>query len=101
MSGPPDLPHALSCDTTPPRRLTLGAGDKDGDARMHWHIYLVLAVGMAFVVIVDLASGRWARAGASALVVVFLGFAAWNGRAQERKARAAEMEAGKAGVPSD
>ena len=58
---------------------------------MHWHIYLVLAVGMVFVVIVDLASGRWTRAGVSALVVVFLGFAAWN----RRKAHAAEMGVGK------
>lgn len=66
---------------------------------MHWHIYLVLAVGMMFVVIVDLVSGRWARAGASALVVVFLGLAAWNGREEERKARAADVAAGKPDVP--
>lgn len=56
---------------------------------MHWHIYLVLAVGMVFVVIVDLASGRWARAAVSVLAVVFLGFAARNRREEERKARAA------------
>ena len=66
---------------------------------MHWHIYLVVAVGMVFVVIVDLVSGSWARAGASALAVVFLGLAAWNRREEERKVRAAELEAGKPDMP--
>ena len=66
---------------------------------MHWHIYLVVAVGMLFVVIVDLASGRWLRADASALLLVLLGIAAWNGRNEERKARATKADAGMPDVP--
>ena len=68
---------------------------------MHWHFYLVVAVGMLFVVIVDLASGRWGRAGASALLLVLLGVAAWNGRENERKARAAEAHTGNPNAPRE
>jgi len=60
---------------------------------MHWLIYLVLAVGMVGVVIVDLASERWARAGASLLALVCLGVAAWNRREDERKRRDAQLGA--------
>jgi len=68
---------------------------------MHWHIYLVLAVGMVFVVILKLAAGLWAGAAFSLLLLAFAALSAWNGRAEERKARAAEVEAGKPDVPSD
>ncbi len=60
---------------------------------MHWHIYLVLAVGMAVVVIVDLATGRWPRAGLSLLGLVCIGLIAWNGRQDERKTRASAPDA--------
>lgn len=60
---------------------------------MHWHIYLVLAVGMVLMVILHLALGLWARAGFSFLLLAHVGFAAWNGREDERKARAAEADA--------
>nr|WP_298130124.1 hypothetical protein [uncultured Pseudoxanthomonas sp.] len=60
---------------------------------MHWHIYLVLAVAGACVVILDLALGRCARAGALSLLVASIALAAWNGREEERKTRAVEREA--------
>lgn len=63
-----------------------------GGANMHWHIHLVLAVGGACVVILDLALGRWARAGALSLLVASIALAAWNGREEERKTRAAARE---------
>ena len=68
---------------------------------MHWHIYLVVAVGMVFVVILKLAAGLWAGAGLSLLLLTFMALAAWNGRKEERKARAAEVEAGKQDVPQE
>lgn len=68
---------------------------------MHWLVYLVLAVGMVFVVIVDLASGRWARAALSALGAVFLGLAAWNARAREKAASALAAEADPADASRD
>lgn len=83
------------------RRLTLGIGDTDGHLRMHWHIYLVIAVGMVFVVIVDLTTGRWARAGLSFLLLVFLGLRAWNGREEDRKMHAAEMDASEPDAPRE
>lgn len=68
---------------------------------MHWHIYLVVAVGGLCVAILDLALGRWARAGMTLLLAASIGLAAWNGREEERKARAAEAEAGKPDVPQE
>lgn len=68
---------------------------------MHWHIYLVLAVWMVFVVILKLAAGLWAGAAFSLLLLAFAALSAWNGREEERKARAAEAEAGKPDVPQE
>lgn len=83
------------------RRLTLGTGDTDGHLRMHWHIYLVAAVGMVFVVILKLAAGLWLGAAFSFLLLVFLGLRARNGREDERKARAAEIDASEPDVPRE
>ena len=68
---------------------------------MHWHIYLVAAVGMVFVVILKLVLGLWLAAGFSFLLLVFLGLMAWNGREDERKARTAEMDTGEPDAPRE
>ena len=68
---------------------------------MHWQLYGVVAVGMALVVIVDLASGRWARAGISFLLLAVMGIAAWNRRQNERNARAADLDAHDANAPRE
>jgi type IV secretory pathway TrbD component len=68
---------------------------------MHWHIYLVLAVGGLCVVILDLVLGRWARAGMMLLMVATMGLAAWNGREDERKARAEERDAREPDAPRE
>jgi hypothetical protein len=60
---------------------------------MHWHIYLVLAVGGLCLLILDLALGLWARASMALLMMASMGLAAWNGREDERKARAAALDA--------
>lgn len=66
---------------------------------MHWHIYAVLAVGGLCVVILDLVLGAWARAGMVLLGAASVALMAWNGREEERKARAAESDAGDADAP--
>lgn len=68
---------------------------------MHWQLYLVVAVGMALVVTVDLASGRWARAGLSFLLMAVMGIAAWNRRQDERKANAVDPGAHNANAPRE
>lgn len=94
-SNAAERPHRrLSCDTKPSLRLTLGTGDLLGGTRMHWHIYAVLAVGGLCMVILDLVLGRWARAGMVLLLSAGIALQAWNGREEERKARAAELDAG-------
>jgi hypothetical protein len=68
---------------------------------MHWQLYGVLAVGMALVVMVDLASGRWARAGLSFLLMAVMGIAAWNRHQDERNARAVDPGAHGANAPRE
>ena len=68
---------------------------------MHWQLYLVVAVGMALVVMVDLASGRWTRAGLSFLLMAVMGIAAWNRRQDERNARAVDPGAHDASAPRE
>jgi len=60
---------------------------------MHWHIYLVVAVGVLCVLILDLVMGLWSRAAMSFLMFVTVAIMAWNRRDNERKARAAESDA--------
>lgn len=68
---------------------------------MHWHIYLVMAVAGTGVVILHLALGRWASAGALFLLFASFALKAWNGREEERKVRAAELNAHKPGAPHE
>jgi hypothetical protein len=56
---------------------------------------------MVFVVILKLAAGLWAGAVFSLLLLVFAALSAWNGREEEKKARAAVSGAPKPYAPSD
>lgn len=68
---------------------------------MHWHFYLAGAIAGLCVVILDLALGRWARAGMLLVLVASLGLAAWNRREDERKARAAALDADTPDTPRE